>query len=164
VKSGNVLLQWGMAGDSPSLDLFIDKWVLILPQDWFTSEGFDEQGFPVNTDIVSSWLYLKGNLIINGLIVPESTAFIHKLHIQWKVTILNSPLIPTAGKKTQIENLLWADTYNIYSGMINLQNIFTRWCSPVGIGTDNTACAYGGAISRTPLVIINGNYHSNILQ
>ncbi len=164
VKSGNVLLQWGMTGDSPSLDLFIDKGLLVLPQDWFTSQGFDEQGFPTNTAAVSSWLYLRGNLIINGLIVPESGTFTHKLHIQGKVTMLNSPLIPTAGKNTQIEKLLWTDTYTIHSGMINLQNVFTRGCNPNGGGTDGTACALGGVISRTPLVITNGNYRSNILQ
>lgn len=163
VKSGNIVLSWGMTKDSPSLDLFIDKWLLVLPQDWFSSQGFDEQGFPVNTDAASSWLYLKGNLIVNGLIAPSegTEKFTHKLHIQGKVTMLNAPLTPTEGKILQINNLLWTNTYK---EIINLQNIFTRECSPNGVGTDNTLCAWSGAISRTPLVITNGNYRSNILQ
>jgi len=163
VKNGNVLLQWGMRGWSPSLDLFIDKGLLFLPEP-FDGQGFDEQWFPATTTIaVSSWLYLRGNFIINWLIAPPEgkPAFSHKLHIQGKVTMLNAPLIPTDGKILQINNLLWTDTYN---EIINLQNIFTRGCNPNGIGTDNTTCAWGGVISRTPLVIINGNYRSNILQ
>jgi hypothetical protein len=42
-----------MTGDSPSLDLFIDKGLLFLPDD-FIGQGFDEQGFPTNTAAVSS--------------------------------------------------------------------------------------------------------------
>ena len=43
VKSGNVILQGGMQEISPSLDLFIDKGILYLPDPFTTRQTFNEQ-------------------------------------------------------------------------------------------------------------------------
>jgi len=161
VKNANVVLQGSMTGASPSLDLFVDKWLLYLPSDPFTLETFDDQWFP-SASAVSSWLYLKWNFIINGLMIGGTTGFNHKLHLQGKITTLNTPIIPTTGRVAQIENLFgWS---SIYDGFISLQNIFVRQCGFNGISSDGTPCSTWGVISTTPLVILNGNYPSNIVQ
>jgi hypothetical protein len=163
VKSGSVILSDGMQENSPSLDIFIDKGILYLPQDPFTQQTFNDQWFPDNPWI-TSWLYLKGNFLINGLILwwtpGWETWFDHKLHLKGKLTTLNTPLQPNSGRINQINALLgvW------YDGFINLQKVFTRKCRLNGIGSDGSQCATWGIISTTPLVILNGNYPSNILQ
>jgi len=163
VKSGNVILQWWMDTSSPGLDLFIDKGVLYLPSNQFnTRQQFDTQWFPV-ANWINQWLYLKGNFIINGLIIGSwNSTFNHKLHLQGKITTLNTPLTPNQGRITQIENMFWWST--AYNNFINLQNVFTRTCGLNGTGSDQTSCTTGGIIATTPLVILNENYQSNLLQ
>ena len=151
-----------MTKNSAALNLFIDKWLLILPENP-TLENFNGEGFPDTTIYsISSGLYLKGNFIINWLIKPANNSwFNHKLHIQGKITTLNTPITPTQSKINQTINILWWSWYNDY---INLQNIFTRTCGLNGLGSDNSPCNTGNIISITPLVILNGNYPSKILQ
>lgn len=161
VKGGDVILEGGMEEISPALNLFIDKWVLYLP-DTMTRQTFDNQWFPNNMNPINSWLYLKGNFIINGLVLAQGmTWFNHKLHLQGKITMLNTPLQPSEGKINQIENIFWSDIHNEF---INLQKIFTRTCGLDGIASDQTTCDTGGVISTTPLIILNGNYPSILLQ
>lgn len=162
VKNGNVILEGGMQDNSPSLDLFIDKWLIYLT-DSINSATFDDQWFP-KTPWTNAWLYLKWNFIINGLLVwwiPwAETGFNHKLHLQGKLTTLNTPLVPSEERIDQIEELLG----NNYENFINLQNVFVRTCGLNGISSDTTQCNSSSTISTTPIVILNGNYQSNILQ
>lgn len=159
VKNGNVTLQGGMDTSSSPLDIFIDKWLLYLPEP-ISAIDFDNEGFP-GTPWVNSWLYVKWNFIINGLIVGYGlNPFDHKLHFQWKITMLNTPTTPTQWRIDQIEWLLGAG----YENSINLQNIFTRTCGLGGTGTDTSSCISNNIISTIPLVILNGNYPSNLLQ
>ncbi len=160
VKSGNVILQGGMQEISPSLDLFIDKGILYLPDPFTTRQTFNEQWFPETSGVIA-WLYLKGNFIINGLILWWTTGFNHKLHLQGKITTLNTPLTPNPGRTWQIENMFG---WSLYDNFINLQNVFVRTCGFDGTGSDGSQCMTGNIISSTPLVILNGNYPSNILQ
>jgi hypothetical protein len=164
VKNANVILEGGMNENSPALNLFVDKWILYLPTS-ITRQTFNSQWFPRTTDTISSWVYLKGNFIINGLIAgwtpTNKVWFNHKLHFQGKITMLNTPLEPSAGKISQIENMFWSNTY---TNNINLQNIFVRTCGLNGTASDGTPCNTGGIISTTPLVILNGNYPSTLLQ
>ncbi len=164
VQNGNVILQGGMDQNSPALDIFVDKWMVYLPTNP-SDQNFDIQWFPTSWLWLNAGLYLKWNFIINGLMLwwtPGSpTAFNHKLHLQGKITMLNTPLIPTQWKRDQIDGMFWAGPQDNY---ISLQNIFTRECGLGGTGSDNTSCKQGTEISTTPLVILNGNYPSNILQ
>ena len=163
VKNGNILLEGGMGNDYPPLDILIDKWLLYLP-DPIIATGFDDQGFPSSPGI-NSWLYLKGNFIINGLLVAGNpgaeASFWHKLHLQGKITMLNTPTLPTQERKDQVEEILWTNTYKPW---INLQNVFTWTCGLSGTGSDGSLCANDNIISTIPLVILNGNYPSNLLQ
>ena len=162
IKNGNAILEGGMQNDSPSLDLFIDKWLLYLT-DSINSATFDDQWFP-KTPWTNAWLYLKWNFIINGLIVwwiPWSeTGFNHKLHLQGRLTTLNTPLVPSQERIDQIKELLGTT----YENFINLQNVFVWKCGLNGTSSDTTRCNSSSTISTTPIVILNGNYQSNILQ
>ncbi len=163
VQNGNVILQGGMKKNSPALDLFVDKWIVYLPTT-LSEQHFDIQWFPTDIAWFNAGLYLKWNFIINGLIVGGTPwmpgEFNHKLHLQGKITLLNTPLTPSTQRITQILDILWAG----YENYISLQNIFTRQCGLGGTGSDTTPCKQGTAISTTPLVILNGNYPSNIVQ
>ncbi len=160
VRNGDVTLEGWMNSSSSALDIFIDKWVLYLPSDPISAIDFDEDGFP-DTPWVSSGLYIKGNFIINGLLAWQAlNPFMHKLHLQGKITMLNTPTTPTQGRIDQITTLLGAG----YENTINLQDMFKRTCGLGGTGSDGSSCADNNIITITPLVILNGNYPSNLLQ
>lgn len=159
VRNGDILLTNGMEKSSPSLDIFIDKGSLYLP-DPITPEPFNENWFP-ETPWTTSWLYLKGNFIINGLLLWSGiTNFNHKLHLQGKIIMLNTPTLATTERIEQIEATLWAG----YDNFINLQKVFTRTCGLGGTGSDGAACNNNSNISTIPLIILNGNYPSRLLQ
>ncbi len=165
VSDGNVIIQGGMQKNSPSLDIFIDRGRLYLPTDPVVFQSFDTQGFPDEKGI-SRGVYLKGIFIINGILlwwVPwAQQSFGHKLHIQGKLTTLNTPLEPNNWRVQQINEMF---SWSLYQQYINLQNIFTRTCNLNGTGSDeNTSCNQSNTIATTPIVIINGNYPSRILQ
>lgn len=162
VKNGNITLEGNMNKTSPALDIFVDKWLVYLPDT--NSQLFNQEWFP-DTNGTYQWCYLKWNFIINGLVVwwtpGNEAAFTHRLHIQGKIALLNTPFEPSPEKITQIENMFEPA---LYTHFINLQNIFTRTCKLDGTSSDGTGCGTGNTISTTPLVILNGNYPSKILQ
>lgn len=164
VKNANVILTSEMNEKSPPLNIFIDKWMLYLP--WTAAQqNFSDSWFPTEEEGTNIWLFLKGNFIINGLIVwgtpGDEKWFDHKLHIQGKITTLNTPIEPSTQRISQIETMFWVDIYN---GFINLQNVFTRQCGLTWSANDGTPCMTWDVISTTPLVILNGNYPSVLLQ
>ncbi len=159
VKNGNVILSGGMQENSPSMDIFIDKWLLYLPADPCILQWFNQEGFPISSGI-NYWLYLKGNIVVNGLIMWGIEWFNHKLHLEGKITTLNTPLQPTTWRIAQIQNMFGFTITN----MISLQNVFVRSCKTNGEWTDGSPCNQWGTVSTTPLVILNGNYPSNILE
>jgi hypothetical protein len=61
-----------MTVDSPALDLFIDKGNLYLPATLPPTQyqSFSKDGFPgTGANIINSGMLLKGNFLINGLIL-----------------------------------------------------------------------------------------------
>jgi len=163
VENANVILQNSMWETSAPLDIFIDKGNLYL-DNTATTISFNEQGYP-GTPTIYNGMYLKGIFIVNGLLLAWSpwseVQFQHKLHLQGKITMLNTPTLPTQARKDQVEELLWT---NIYEPWINLQNVFKRTCGLDGTGSDLSQCTSNNIISWIPLVILNGNYPSNLLQ
>jgi hypothetical protein len=158
VRNGDVLLVGGMVENSPALDLFIDKWSLYLP-DPIAPEMFNEEWFP-DAAWTTKWLYLKWNFIINGIIVGSGISdFWHKLHLQWKIIILNTPTLATTERINQVNRLIGEE----YENFINLQNVFTRTCGLGGTGSDWTSCNNNTTIATIPLIILNGNYPSKLL-
>lgn len=167
VQNGDILLAGNMQDTSPSLDLYIDAGNLYIPS---TGAGvnnsptsFDAQGFPVTSNGVSAGRFIKGNIIINGLLIggtPSNKAAVtNKTHIQGKFFSLNTPFKEQDKRNIQILDLLWAQ----YTNYINLQNIFLRECQ-LGTGSDGTNCKYGNDISRVPLVILDRAFPSRLLK
>lgn len=163
VKNANVILQNGMNENSSPLNLFVDKGNLYLPTS-ISPQNFSTSWFPTSDAATTIWLFLKWNIIVNGLILWGTPGaeiwFDHKLHFQGKITILNTPLEPSEWRTTQITDMLWA----AYAWRINLQKVFTRQCGLTWSASDGTPCGTWDVISITPLVILNGNYSSSLLK
>ncbi len=166
MKKWNIILSNSMKKNSPSLDLFIDEGSLYIDNsiNWNTAETFDKNGFPTTTDIVNSWLFLKGNFVINGLLIgwtpSNETTIKNKLHLQGRIATLNTPTNPGDGRTEQISSLLWST----YTSWINLENIFTWQCWLDWIANDGSVCIWDASITLTPFVVLNGNFSSNILK
>ncbi len=166
MKNGHIILTWNMENDSAPLDLFIDEGNLYLPISTINSNQtyFDIQGYPTINNGTSKGLFIKGNIIINGLLIggtPGSEwSIMNKTHVQGKFFSLNTPFEPTNNRERQIDALLGGTGYDEY---INLQNLFKRECN-LGTGTDGTVCGYGTDISRVPLVIIDNAFPSRLLK
>lgn len=160
MKNGNIFLSGGMTKDTPPIHLFIDKWLLYLPADPWIYQLFDEQWFPASSGTYT-WMYLKGNIIINGIMIGENmTGFNHKLHIQGKLITLNTP---TQANETRIQQLINILPDNrAYLPYISLQNLFVWTCGLDGKGSDGNTCG-SSILWSTPIVILNGNYPSKLL-
>ncbi len=166
MMNGNIIFSGGMQASSPKLDLFLDSGLVYLPNTGAILIDLDTQWFPATNNGVNSWLYLKGNFIINGLLVWWTwpwmeTWFTHKLHIQGKITTLNTPLTPAQWRINQVDSLFGNTRYENF---VNLQNIFVRECGLNGIANDGTLCLTWDITSTTPLVILDGNYSSLFIQ
>ncbi len=165
MENGNIIFTRSMKWTYGGLDIFVDKWSIYLDNNQPTMESFDMRGFPSTTQWINSWVLIKGNIIINGLLIwwspGNETGFTHKLYIQGKFSSLNTPLVPAAGRVSLIDNLFGTNYYDPY---INLQNIFLRECKLDGIGSDGSPCMIWSDVSRVPLVIVDGEYNSKLLQ
>ena len=167
MQNGNILLTGKMTDSSPSLDLYIDAGNMYVTATWATNNAtsFDAQGFPVTSNGASAGRFIKGNIIINGLLIGRTpngiTAIQNKTHIQGKFFSLNTPFEPTVVRKTQIGDLFWWTTQ--YDNYISLQKVFTRECN-LGTGSDGTSCLYGNDIWRVPLVILDRAFPSRLLK
>lgn len=160
MKNGDIILSGGMIKTTPPINLFIDKWLLYLPSDPWIYQPFDEQWFPTNSGTYT-WMYLKGNIIINGIMVGENmTWFNHKLHLQGKLITLNTPTQPSETRIQQLTNILPSN--GEYLPYISLQNLFVWTCGLDGKWSDGNTCG-SNTISSTPIVILNGNYPSKLL-
>ncbi|MEI7563396.1 MAG: hypothetical protein WCJ39_07295 [bacterium] len=71
MQNGYIVLVGNMDDSSPPLDIYIDAGNLYLPSDLQanTFTLFDQQGFPVTSNGASAGRFLKGNIIINGLLI-----------------------------------------------------------------------------------------------
>ena len=141
-------------------ELYIDKWNLFIdnspPYIWF-----NEDGFPGGT--VTQWMYLKGNFIINGLIMWLDgwiiKPFGHKLHLEWKIVSLNSPKEPSAWRVSQVTSLFEWTTFNEW---ISLDKVFSWTCGFNGLWSDWTPCGSGNITSLVPFVILDGTFKWNL--
>ncbi|MCF7835152.1 hypothetical protein K9M48_03800 [Candidatus Gracilibacteria bacterium] len=167
-KNGDIQIDKTMSSTDGPTSIFIDNGNLILNQN-MGGISMDGNGYPSISNAVTSGAYLKGNFIVNGLIYALSGStksdFGHKLFINGKLASLNTPSIPSEGRKAQVKDVLntGADTYNNF---IRLDRVFTRQCDPInGIGDDNVNCSHSGDNNALlPLVIIDGYYPNNLIK
>lgn len=167
VNNWNVTLTQTMQWSSSPVEIFIDKWNLYL---WNPSTliSFNKDGYPISSitsPYVISWMYLKGNFIVNWLMLWWSvwsiTWFNHKLHIEGKVVSLNSPLPPAKWRTDQVA-ALFGNTW--FNNWIDLKNVFSRYCDFQGRGSDWTSCSSWSIVSIVPFVVLNGNFAWQLLR
>ena len=137
-----------MQPEEQPINLFIDRGNLILPseiQTW-TLSAFDSYGYPsTTTDPQQSKAgFLKGNFIINGLLLWGNEglhAIKNKLYIHGKLVSFNTFKEPTEERIRTVQTLLdevhnWKSEYK---EKIAIDKLFTWWCA-LDIGTDGTRC------------------------
>ena len=166
VKNGSLRLKGSMDVDAPSLDVFIDWWNLYIdPNGNGSFTYFNDQWFPISSVGINQWIFLKGNFVINGLLVwwqgNTPSTIDNKVHLQGRFVSLNTPSAPSDWRVEQVNDTLWTTAY---SGWINLENLFTWYCNLYSQGSDNTPCGTGSDITKTPFVILDGTFPSKIIK
>lgn len=145
-KNINLYLTPDQTSDSQPITLFIDKWNLLLPSSTNTGsmQAFDSFGYTISCadDQCSKANYLKGNFIINGLLLGGETGteiISNKLYIHGKFVSFNTFKQPTDERLTTVENVLGSRWNPDFSSKIALDNLFSRWCN-LDHGPDGTWC------------------------
>jgi hypothetical protein len=157
VKEGNLTLNGSLiTGTSVPVEIFVDKGTLTLSPD--VSIDFNDKGYPTTTNGVSSGVFYKGNFIINGLVKVSDQ--MKKYYIHGKFTSLNTYATPDTPRLTQVQNLLGN---SITKDDIDLTKVFQWRCGYTGSAIDGSSCLTG-EFKNAPLVIINQNYPSKLLQ
>lgn len=83
-----------------------------------------------------------------------------KYYIHGKFTSLNTYATPDATRIMQVKTLL---SGSIATGDIDLTKVFQWRCGYTGSASDGSLCM-SGEFRNAPLVIINQNYPSKLLQ
>lgn len=167
VRNWNITLTNTMTKDSSALDVFIDEWNLFIKSPITTKTNFNQDWYPSDTNITNSWIFIKGNFVVNGLLmwkdISDSVAPIeNKVHLLGKVAFLNTPTTPSQWRITQVNNVLWT---TIFQDNINLENVFSRYCDMSWNGSDGTSCWWStSSATVTPFVVLNASYPSNIIK
>ena len=137
-------------------NLFIDKGYLFLldeARDKTHLQKFDQNGYQTQ-DASNPWIsygnFLRGNFIVNGLIIgmkPDTSQFApikNKLVIHGKVASYNTYTTPDDNKKQVIKDILESDGGRVEGGelkFIGLDQVFKWSCnSATGTGSDGTPC------------------------
>lgn len=137
-------------------NLFIDKGYLFLldeERDKSHLQKFDQNGYQTQ-DASNPWIsygnFLRGNFIVNGLIIgmkPDTSQFApikNKLVIHGKVASYNTYTTPDDNKKQVIKDILESDGGRVEGGelkFIGLDQVFKWSCnSATGTGSDGTPC------------------------
>jgi hypothetical protein len=164
-KNVNVTLQGAMYATTPELNIFIDGGTLALAQNSANRIQFNENGYPTTGSGSYTGIYLKGNFIINGLVIGNGNdgslpTMPYKTFIHGKFTSLNTYIEPTSQRISQLKNLLGATPAE---KTVDLREVFSRRCD-YGIDNDDHSKCPVGEFQTAPLVIINQNYPSKLVE
>lgn len=168
LKNGNLTLKKSMNEDYPPLDIFIDGGNLYIENTNGAGQftDFNIQWFPISTAGINKGKFLRGNFIINGLLLGgtwwNTTTINNKLHIQGKFVSLNTPSEPSQWRKDQVNDLL--GTSPSYESRIGLESLLKWYCKLDSTGSDGTPCGSWELITSTPFVILDGTYPSQIIK
>ena len=150
--------QWWQESTAATANIFVDKWDLFLTDSTPVGEltTFRENGYRKNKlEASEPWdsrgNFLKGNFIVNGLIIgiksdaSQFTPIKNKLVIHGKVASYNTYTTPDDNKKQVIKGILESDGRgNIQEErlkFIGLDQVFKWSCnSATGTGSDGTPC------------------------
>ena len=158
VKNADVfLLNYQVTQNNAAItNLFIDKGYLFLldeARNKFDLQKFDQNGYQTQ-DASNPWVsygnFLRGNFIVNGLILGIKSDAIqfapikNKLVIHGKVASYNTYTTPDDNKKQVIKDILGSDGGRVEEGtlkFIGLDQVFKWSCnSATGTGSDGTPC------------------------
>lgn len=158
VKNADVfLLNYQVTQNNAAItNLFIDKGYLFLldeARNKFDLQKFDQNGYQTQ-DASNPWVsygnFLRGNFIVNGLILGIKSDAIqfapikNKLVIHGKVASYNTYTTPDDNKKQVIKDILGSDGGRVEEGtlkFIGLDQVFKWSCnSATGTGSDGTLC------------------------
>ena len=155
--------------DSEAINLFINKWNLYLysniidsdPETAKTLPCFDDFGYLLKqnecvggVDAIRA-MYLKGNFIIDGLILwgyDEAwnlwkAQINSRLYVHGKIVSYNTLTTPTATRKKTIDKLLGWE-FSKYD-WVSFMKLFGWSCNPVdGYWTDWTSCIWKSAVGK----------------
>ena len=154
IKGANIELKEYMLKSNAATTIFVDKWDLILPGvvvntgalPVFSSDGYLIPDMQSPTPEDSRANYLKGNFIVNGLILwsanGQSSPIKNKLVIHGKVASYNTYTTPDQTKRESIANILGRDIADpLLMNYLGLDQLFTWSCNSVsGKWSDWTSC------------------------
>ena len=161
VKNADVWLnhyQWWQESTAATANIFVDKWDLFLTDSTplpelttFRENGYRKNKLETSEPWDSRGNFLKGNFIVNGLILgiksdaSQFTPIKNKLVIHGKVASYNTYTTPDDNKKQVIKGILESDGRgNIQEErlkFIGLDQVFKWSCnSATGTGSDGTPC------------------------
>ena len=154
IKGANIELKEYMLKSNAATTIFVDKWDLILPGvvvntgalPVFSSAGYLIPDMQSPTPENSRANYLKGNFIVNGLILwsanGQSSPIKNKLVIHGKVASYNTYTTPDQTKRESIANILGRDIADsMLMNYLGLDQLFTWSCNSVsGKWSDWTSC------------------------
>ena len=158
VKNADVfLLNYQVTRNNAAItNLFIDKGYLFLldeARNRSDLQKFDQNGYQTQ-DTSNPWIsygnFLRGNFIVNGLIIgiksdaSQFTSIKNKLVIHGKVASYNTYTTPDDNKKQVIKDILESDGGRAVEEelkFIGLDQVFKWSCnSATGTGSDGTPC------------------------
>ena len=150
--------QWWQESTAATANIFVDKWDLFLTDSTplpelttFRENGYRKNKLETSEPWDSRGNFLKGNFIVNGLILgiksdaSQFTPIKNKLVIHGKVASYNTYTTPDDNKKQVIKGILESDGRgNIQEErlkFIGLDQVFKWSCnSATGTGSDGTPC------------------------
>ena len=150
--------QWWQESTAATANIFVDKWDLFLTDSTplpelttFRENGYRKNKLETSEPWDSRGNFLKGNFIVNGLILgiksdaSQFTPIKNKLVIHGKVASYNTYTTPDDNKKQVIKDILESDGRgNIQEErlkFIGLDQVFKWSCNSVtGTGSDGTPC------------------------
>lgn len=168
INSGNVTLTNSMTGDTPAIDIFVNAWNIYLePLQALQFTTFNSEWFPSETDVKNQGRFLKGNFVINGLLLwwnPWNITWItNKLHLYGKFVSLNTPLTLSSGRKEQVNDILGSSNYD---DRIPFKRTLTWFCGYNGSWSDwSPSCGWWTwSVTAIPFVILDWNFSSRIIK
>ena len=159
IRWRNLILSWVQSATAKPINLFIDQWNLFIDSSSVPTSSFlcfDDYWYIVDcseSDIQA--MFLKGNFVINGLILWGSNwdgTVDSRLFMHWKLVSYNTLTSPTATRKKTIDSLLGAGYWN--KPWVSLMKLFTWTCNPIdGIGSDGTSCKWTAWSNNEALLV-----------
>ena len=146
----------GYQSDKDSIDLFIDRGNLLLDTskvvDLDKLASFDDYWY-LATDTEIRAMFLKGNFIINGLLLGGTSwtgTIENRLYMHGKLISYNTITVPTTIRKNTIASIIgrnWTDA--TVPEQASFTKLFWWWCNPVTWeGSDGTSCKWSSAVGK----------------